>query len=49
MAEDAAVVLREMTEAAGGRLRSLCVALIALNPQIKNPNLIHIGDEVRVS
>ena len=23
--------------------------LIALNPQIKNPNLIHIGDEVRVS
>ena len=23
--------------------------LIALNPQIKNPNLIHMGDEVRVS
>lgn len=23
--------------------------LITLNPQIKNPNLIHIGDEVRVS
>ena len=22
--------------------------LIALNPQIKNPNLIHVGDEVRV-
>ena len=23
--------------------------LIALNPQIKNPNLIHVGDEVRVA
>ena len=22
--------------------------LIALNPQIKNPNLIHVGQEVRV-
>ena len=22
--------------------------LIAMNPQIKNPNLIHVGDEVRV-
>ena len=24
------------------------VKLIAMNPQIKNPNLIHVGDEVRV-
>ena len=22
--------------------------LLGLNPQIKNPNLIHVGDEVRV-
>ena len=32
MAEDAAVVLSEMTEAAGGRLRSLCMAVGSWDP-----------------
>ena len=31
-AEDAAVVLRETTEAAGGRLRSLCMAVGSWEP-----------------
>jgi len=32
-----------------GRYGVALTDLISANPQIKNPNLIHIGDEVRVS